>query len=98
MTKSRILFSALVLAVLLVFSPTLEAQSATCDPGQIMTPCDCAPGQINTPCSSAIQGPSETSTPPSAAPGQTDTPPAAVDEAYLTEIAASMMFSIMSLF
>jgi hypothetical protein len=98
MTKSRVLFGVLVLAVLLGFSSNLQGQSATCGPGQILTPCDCAPGQINTPCSSANQALGETQTPPAAAPGQIPTPPAAVDEAYLTEIASSVMFSILSLF
>lgn len=97
MKKSRILFVTLVLAVLLGFSITTKSQSASCDPGQILTPCDCAPGQINTPCSSAsAQAPGEIPTPPAAAPGQTDTPP--MGEVSRTEIASFVLLSIVSLF
>ncbi len=87
MKKSRILFGALALAVLLGFSTTTDGQSATCDPGQ-----------INTPCSSAklVLTPGQTATPPAAALGQTDTPPSA--DLYLTEIASSVLLSILSLF
>jgi hypothetical protein len=96
MKKSRILFGVLVL-VLLVFSTSSKGQAATCNPGQILTPCDCSPGQINTPCSSArgyAQG--ETATPLAVAPGQTDTPPSG--ELSLTEIASSVLLGIVSLF
>jgi hypothetical protein len=87
MKKSRTLFGALGLAVLLGFSTTTDGQSATCDPGQ-----------INTPCSSAklVITPGETSTPPAGALGQTDTPP--MDEVSLTEIASSVLLSMLSLF
>ena len=66
--------------------------------GETMTP-PCAPpepGETMTPPCATAQAPTsgEILTPP----GQIDTPPAAVDEAYLTEIAASVMFSILSLF
>jgi hypothetical protein len=56
--------------------------------GQTSTP-PCAPGQIDTPPCANAQAPTD---------GEILTPPAASDEAYLTEIAASVMFSIMSLF
>jgi len=66
--------------------------------GEIQTP-PCAPGEIQTPpCAALSSNPGEIPTPPQGALGQIETPPAASDEAYLTEIASSVMFSIMSLF
>jgi hypothetical protein len=60
---------------------------------------DTAPGQIPTPPCASAQAPDtgETSTPPEAtALGQTDTPPGG--ELSLTEIASSVLLSIVSLF
>jgi hypothetical protein len=90
MQNRRISSAALALMLLLAISTTAVGQAGTnCDPGQIMTPC-----------SSALQAtnPGETSTPPATTTGQIETPPAASDDASLTEIAASMLFTIMSLF
>jgi len=90
MQNRRTSGTALALTLLFALSTTAVGQAGTnCDPGQIMTPC-----------SSTLQAtdPGQIPTPPSAALGQTDTPPAAVDEAYLTEIASSVLFSILSLF
>lgn len=58
----------------------------------------CTPGEILTPPCATIQAPDtgDMSTPP--APGQIETPPVAGDEASLTEIAASVLLSIVSLF
>lgn len=65
--------------------------------GEIQTP-PCAPGEIQTPPCAAVEAPNpgEILTPPSAAPGEIPTPPS--DGAYATEIAASFMLRIVSLF
>lgn len=90
MQNRRTSVAALALTLLFVFSTTAVGQGGTsCDPGQIMTPCS----------SATIQAPNtgEVSTPP-AALGEILTPPEASDPASLTDIAASVLFSIMSLF
>jgi hypothetical protein len=56
--------------------------------GETQTP-PCVPGEISTPPCAAAQANE---------PGEILTPPAATDEGYLTEIASSVLFSIMSLF
>ena len=64
-----------------------ETSTPPCDPGETHGP----------PCPSlSTSTPGEISTPPAAAAGQTDTPPSG--ELSLTEIASSVLFSIMSLF
>jgi len=85
MKNLRTLGTAVVLASLLSF--TAVRSTSACSPPN--------PGQIETPpCVVQPSAPGETMTPP----GQIDTPPAARDEAYLTEIASSVLFSILSLF
>jgi hypothetical protein len=68
--------------------------------GEIPTPPNspCNPGEIPTPPCATAQAPApgETDTPPAAALGQTDTPPVA--EVSLTEIASSVLLSMLSLF
>ncbi|HYR76790.1 MAG TPA: hypothetical protein VEM96_13200 [Pyrinomonadaceae bacterium] len=58
----------------------------------------CTPGDISTPPCAAVRAlsPGETSTPAAGALGQTDTPP--VGEMSLTEIASSVLLSMVSLF
>ena len=65
--------------------------------GEKSTP-PCTPGDISTPPCATAQAPApgETSTPPAGALGQTDTPP--IDEMSLTEIASSVLLSMVSLF
>ena len=60
--------------------------------------CGPVPGQIDTPPCATAQAPNsaETAAPPAGALGQTDTPPSA--DLYLTEIASSVLLSIVSLF
>ena len=57
----------------------------------------CSPGQIETPPCAMAQAPApgETSAPPAGALGQIDTPPVDVS---LTEIASSVLLSMVSLF
>jgi len=61
--------------------------------------CGPVPGQIDTPPCATAQAPNsaETAALPVGALGQTDTPPASGDP-YLTEIASSVLLSIVSLF
>ena len=65
--------------------------------GEMSTP-PCTPGDISTPPCATAQAPTpgETSTPPAGALGQTDTLPSA--DLYLTEIASSVLLSMLSLF
>jgi len=65
--------------------------------GEMSTP-PCTPGDINTPPCATAQAPmpGETATPAAGALGQTDTPP--VGEMSLTEIASSVLLSMLSLF
>jgi len=65
--------------------------------GEMSTP-PCTPGDISTPPCATAQAPNsaETAAPPAGALGQTDTPPSA--DLYLTEIASSVLLSIVSLF
>ena len=86
MQNPRTFVAALALTLLLSLSTTAVGGTG-CEPGQIMTPC-----------SSAIQAPNtgDISTPPAAAPGQTDTPPNG--DVSLTEIASSVLLSIVSFF
>jgi hypothetical protein len=82
--------TALALTLLFALSTTAVGQAGTnCDPGQIMTPCSAVLEATNT---------GETMTPPAGALGEIETPPAPRDEAYMTEIASSVLFSILSLF
>ncbi len=87
MQNPRTFVAALALTLLFALSTTAVVQAGTCEPGQIMTPCSAA---------NQVLGPGETSTPPAAAPGQTDTPP--MGDASLTEIASSVLLSMLSLF
>lgn len=61
--------------------------------GQTDTP-PCAPGEILTPPCAIAQAPTLGET----VPGQVETPPAAQSDASFTEIAASVLVGIMSLF
>jgi hypothetical protein len=81
--------AALALSLLVALSTPVVSQAATCSPGQIMTPC-----------SSATQAPvpGETATPAAVALGEIDTSPVASGERSLTEIASSVLLSIVSLF
>jgi len=66
--------------------------------GEMPTPpCTPGAGEMPTPPCATVQSsdPGETHGPP-AAPGETSTPPS--DEAYVTEIAASFVLTIVSLF
>ncbi len=56
----------------------------------------CTPGDISTPPCAAVRAlaPAETAAPPAGALGQIDTPP--MDEVSLTEIASSVLLSILS--
>jgi hypothetical protein len=54
----------------------------------------CVPGEIQTPPCAMAQGPTAGDT----LPGQVETPPAAQSDASFTEIAASVLVGIMSLF
>jgi hypothetical protein len=58
----------------------------------------CTPGEILTPPCATVQAPNsgEMSTPAAVAPGQTDTPPSG--DLSLTEIASSVLLSMVSLF
>jgi hypothetical protein len=58
----------------------------------------CTPGDISTPPCATAQAPTpgEILTPPAGALGQTDTPP--MGEVSLTEIASSVLLSMLSLF
>ena len=88
MQNPRTLVAALALTLLFTVSTTAVGQGGPgCDPGQIMTPC-----------SSTAQAPTsgDINTPPAAALGQIDTPPGG--ELSLTEIASSVLLSIVSLF
>jgi hypothetical protein len=88
-TKKR-LVAALVLTLFVAISGLAgETQTPPCVPGQIDTP-PCASAQALTP--------DETPMPSGGVLGQIPTPPSATDEEYLTEIASSMLFSILSLF
>lgn len=60
----------------------------------------CTPGEILTPPCAASQAPTpdDTGAPSADAPGQIETPTVAGDEASLTEFAASVLLSIVSLF
>ena len=57
----------------------------------------CAPGEISTPPCAMAPAP-DPGTPTAIVPGQVDTPPAAQSDASFTEIAASVLVGIMSLF
>jgi len=87
MQNPRTFVAAVALTLLFALSTTAVVQAGSnCDPGQIMTPCS----------SAQVLTPGETSTPPAGALGQIDTPP--MDEMSLTEIASSVLLSILSLF
>jgi hypothetical protein len=90
MKNLKYFFGSIALFLLLGLSTTAVVQaSSNCDPGQILTPCGSS-ATVHAPT------PGETSTPPAGALGQTDTPP--VDEVSLTEIASSVLLSMVSLF
>lgn len=90
MKDLRLLGTAVLLTFVLVL-PAFAGETPT-PPGS-----NCDPGQINTPCSSAlVQTSGETATPAATAPGQVDTPPSG--DLSITEIASSVLLSIVSLF
>ena len=89
MKNSRNLFASVTLSLLLGLSTTAVAQVGTnCDPGQILTPSGSG-ATAQAPTSGEITA---------AVPGQIETPPVASNEASLTEIAASVLLGIVSLF
>ncbi|MFS8085020.1 MAG: hypothetical protein ACMG6H_05270, partial [Acidobacteriota bacterium] len=82
---------SLVAAVVLTF-----VIAASVLAGETPTP-PCTPGQIDTPPCAMAQA-SSIGEPTATAPGEILTPPMANDQAYLTEIASSVLLSIVSLF
>jgi hypothetical protein len=92
MKNLRALGTFVVLTSLLcLLAFVVETNASACgplDPGQVETP-PCATAQASST--------GETSTPPAAAPGQLETPPAS-GEVSLTELASSVLLSIVSLF
>ena len=90
MKTLKYFFGSIALFLLLGLSTAAVAQAGTnCDPGQILTPCGSS-------ATAPAPTPGKTATPAAGAPGQTDTPP--MGEVSLTEIASSVLLSIVSLF
>jgi len=89
MKNLRKLGTTLVLTLLLgLFAFAGETPTLACAP---------LPGQIETPPCAMAPAP-DPGTPTAIVPGQVDTPPAAQSDASFTEIAASVLVGIMSLF
>lgn len=86
MKNLRALGTIVLLTSLLCISAfVIETSASACGPLN--------PGQVETPPCAITQAPSSADS-----LGQIETPPSARDEAYMTEIASFVLFSILSLF